>query len=168
MCLNARLAYRIEHTTRPTPGIAQNLVQPWNLSSRTQIQAVELPKLTDARDQIRLLRLQSGSGDDRIACHYVVGSLSNPPDYIAISYTWGDPTPTRTLLVEGKDLKLHHNCYYALWQVRQVYPGFCDSHYFWIDALCIDQGNLQEKGLQVQEMGRIFNCATRVAASLGA
>jgi hypothetical protein len=34
--------------------------------------------------------------------------------------------------------------------------------------LCIDQNDLQEKGLQVQEMGRIFNCATRVAASLGA
>ena len=148
--------------------MSQNLAQPWNLSTRTQIRAVELPRLTDARDQIRLLRLQSGCDDDPIACDYVVGSLSNPPRYIAISYTWGDPTPTHTTQIEGKDVKVHHNCYYALWQVRQVYSTSSDLQYFWIDALCIDQNDLQEKGLQVQEMGRILHCATRVAASLGA
>lgn len=148
--------------------MSQNLTQPWNLSTRTQIRAVELPRLTDARDQIRLLRLQSGCDDDPIACDYVVGSLSNPPRYIAVSYTWGDPTPTHTTQIEGRDVKVHHNCYYALWQVRQVYSTPSDLQYFWIDALCIDQNDLQEKGLQVQEMGRIFNCATRVAASLGA
>jgi hypothetical protein len=148
--------------------MSQHLAQPWNFSTRTQIRAVELPKLTDARDQIRLLRLRNGYDNDPIACDYVVGSLSNPPRYTAISYTWGDPTPTRTIQVEGKDVRVHHNCYYALWQVRRVYSTSSDLQHFWIDALCIDQNDLQEKGLQVQEMGRIFNCATRVAASLGA
>jgi hypothetical protein len=143
--------------------MSQHLAQPWNLSTRTQIRAVELPNLTDARDQIRLLRLRSGYDNDPIACDYVVGSLSNPSRYTAISYTWGDPTPTRTIQVEGKDVRVHHNCYYALWQVRQVCSTSSDLQHFWIDALCVDQNDLQ-----VQEMGRISNCATRVAASLGA
>jgi len=37
----------------------------------------------------------------------------------------------------------------------------------WIDALCIDQADLQEKGHQVAHMGQIFRRADRVVIWLG-
>lgn len=147
--------------------MAEPTTQPWNLSSRTQIQNTQLPGLSDAQNQIRLLRLQSGSGADPIACDYVVYSFSDPLEYIGISYTWGDPTPTHAVTIAGKKVNVHQNCHYALWQARQSYPAFLGMQHFWLDALCIDQSNLHEKSLQVQAMSRIFGCAARVAVSLG-
>ncbi|KAF2633929.1 HET-domain-containing protein [Macroventuria anomochaeta] len=41
------------------------------------------------------------------------------------------------------------------------------STWFWIDALCIDQDNVDERNHQVQQMGEIFSCAQQVFAWLG-
>jgi hypothetical protein len=147
--------------------MVQQPAQPWNLSSRTQIQAIRLPSLQNARTQIRLLSFQSGSGADPIACDYTVHSFSDPLEYIGISYTWGDPTPTNTITIEGQSIQVHKNCFEALWQARHNYPPLFGIQHFWIDALCIDQSNVQEKSLQVQAMSLIFGCAARVAVSLG-
>jgi hypothetical protein len=147
--------------------MAQQAAQPWNLSSRTQIQAIRTPRLQDAQNQIRLLSFQSGSGADPIACDYTVHSFSDPLEYIGISYTWGDPTPTHTISIDGQSIRVHKNCFEALWQARHNYPPFLGIQHFWIDALCIDQSNVQEKSLQVQAMSKIFGCAARVAVSLG-
>jgi hypothetical protein len=147
--------------------MVQQPAQPWNLSSRTQIQAVQLPSLQDTRNQIRLLSFQGGSGADSIACDYSVHSFSDALEYIGLSYTWGDPTPTHTITIEGQSIKVHKNCFEALWQARHNYPPLFGIRHFWIDALCIDQSNLQEKSSQVQAMSLIFGCAARVAVSLG-
>jgi hypothetical protein len=39
--------------------------------------------------------------------------------------------------------------------------------FLWIDAICIDQNNLAERGHQVERMGRIYDCATEVLIWLG-
>jgi hypothetical protein len=41
------------------------------------------------------------------------------------------------------------------------------EQYYWIDALCIDQRNPEDKNIQVPMMGRIFSSANRVIASVG-
>lgn len=55
------------------------------------------------------------------------------------------------------------NAYEALQQLRSK-DG---SRYLWIDAICIDQDNIQERGHQVQQMSRIFQKAERVVIRLG-
>ncbi|KAK3719082.1 hypothetical protein LTR37_004646 [Vermiconidia calcicola] len=67
--------------------------------------------------------------------------------------------------------RVGETCYYALWQVR--YRCIKDRNwndapeYFWIDALCIDQANLDEKSHQVALMTEIYSKAERVLASVG-
>ena len=51
----------------------------------------------------------------------------------------------------------------ALWQLRRQ----TSYESFWIDAICINQADLAEKGSQVQFMGLIFEAASVVFVSLG-
>ena len=53
--------------------------------------------------------------------------------------------------------------YEALQQIRSKH----ESRYLWIDAICIDQYNLQERGHQVQQMSLIYQKAERVVIWLG-
>ncbi|KAL3293861.1 HET-domain-containing protein [Colletotrichum asianum] len=87
------------------------------------------------------------------------------PSYIAISYTWGAPVPLLPVVINGFRMRVRFNCWYALWQMRH-HRGVGDTS-FWIDSLCINQGDDEEKGHQVAMMGEIIASASSVAASLG-
>ncbi|CAI0651959.1 unnamed protein product [Colletotrichum noveboracense] len=62
-------------------------------------------------------------------------------------------------------MRVRFNCWYALWQMR--HHGHTSNTSFWIDSLCINQDDDDEKGHQVAMMGVIFSSASSVAASLG-
>ena len=55
------------------------------------------------------------------------------------------------------------NCCYALWQAAIHYPG----EYVWIDYICINQNNPDEKSFQVGIMGDIYKKARRALACVG-
>ena len=55
------------------------------------------------------------------------------------------------------------NLYTALKQFRAEKL----SEPFWIDAICINQGNLQEKNAQIKMMKEIYSHASRVLVWLG-
>ncbi|KAF4926568.1 Heterokaryon incompatibility protein 6, OR allele [Colletotrichum viniferum] len=118
--------------------------------------------------QIRLLRLEpSPTGTDEYAFSLEVHDFqeNSRPSYIAISYTWGLPIPKLPVVINGLRMQLQFNCWYALWQMR--YHGYPSDVNFWMDSLCINQGNDEEKGHQVAMMGDIYSSASLVAASLG-
>lgn len=89
--------------------------------------------------------------------------LSNSPKYEALSYCWGDPTVKHSIQINGKPLPLTHNLYYALHHLRQ--PN--ESRYLWIDAICINQQDLDERSQQVGFMRQIYNQASHVVVWLG-
>ncbi|KAF4474688.1 HNM1-Choline permease [Fusarium agapanthi] len=101
--------------------------------------------------------------------------ISSPtrPEYYALSYTWnppymGDPayyedTDVRDILLNGSEFAVKPNLYDALFQLHHSYPQML----FWIDAICINQSDLQERKLQVGIMDRIFGGASRVIVWLG-
>jgi len=68
--------------------------------------------LRPEKSEIRLLRAQPGELDAEIQpfdLHNI--SLNDYPSYIALSYTWGDPTPREIIYVNGKALletKIYH------------------------------------------------------------
>lgn len=89
--------------------------------------------------------------------------LETVPSYHAISYTWGEPECNTFILVNEKPFPVRKNCEFVLRQAR--WHG--RSQYYWVDAVCIDQSNLDEKSKQVIIMGDIYKRAGHVLACLG-
>lgn len=75
--------------------------------------------------------------------------------YVAISYVWGDPTLSRSITINGASLPVTESAFDALMSLRRVDAQVT----VWIDAICINQLDLDEKPLQVQFMDRIYACA---------
>jgi hypothetical protein len=84
------------------------------------------------------------------------------PDYVALSYCWGDPAITRLIIVNDLPVQVTTNLEAALRALRHQ-----KVETVWIDALCINQLDLLERGLQVMRMGLIYSNASYVIAWIG-
>lgn len=115
--------------------------------------------------QFRLLHLQPGSWKDGLRCTPEVISLEFDAyiRYEALSYTWGASTRGEKVLIDGKHINITDNLADAL---RHLRPSGC-GRTLWIDAICIDQHNLDERAQQVRIMGRIYAQAACVLVWLG-
>ena len=106
-------------------------------------------RLNNNQNQIRLLEFDSlaGETDNRsINCTISVYDAKQVPSYSAISYTWGDPSASRVISLNGKQFEVSHNCWYALHQAR-LHCG-TTSRLIWMDQICIDQSNDAESQLR--------------------
>jgi hypothetical protein len=113
--------------------------------------------------EFRLLYLQPSRGyNGPIYCTLQYCSLASPPPYVALSYCWGERSGSRQVWLNGTSFKITRSLYRALRQLRS--HGYTT---FWIDALCIDQDDLEERSLQVNRMQAIYRKATMVAVWLG-
>lgn len=122
--------------------------------------------LDDSRACIRLLRILSVdlARDVPVRCELSTWpAIDEAPKYIAISYTWGDVAVNSNILINGKRMNVRSNCEYVL---RQTRPYIKDG-YLWIDAVCINQNDNDEKSDQVAKMGEVFKKATQVFACVG-
>jgi Heterokaryon incompatibility protein (HET) len=114
----------------------------------------------------------------RMACQlesHDLGSNSLPP-YVALSYTWGDSVPRMgneyndknhrkyPIHADGGLMCVRRSLFQALLLLR-------DSRYqtfpVWIDAICINQNELDERNSQVFPMEDIYSQATTVVFWLG-
>lgn len=121
-------------------------------------------------DAIRILLLQpqAVSLHDEIHCSLQHITLSEFNDditlcYHALSYVWGSEEDKKQIVVDGIDFYVTVNLFNALVSLRHqttVVP-------LWVDAICIDQQNLQERGKQVQFMGSIYASAQNTVIYLG-
>jgi hypothetical protein len=121
--------------------------------------------LNVTKRQIRLLYLFPGDDDDELVCAFTRVSLDDQPDFEAISYVWGDwkdPGSIENALVE-EAIPITKNLQSVLRNVRLRDRW----RVLWVDALCINQQDLDERGSQVQMMADIYHSATRVLAYLG-
>lgn len=92
---------------------------------------------------------------DIISLRITQYAIHRLPPYVAISYTWGSALATRPIRVNGRPFHVRLNLWHLLWHLRQ--RG--ESRFLWIDALCIDQKNLEERNFHVQLMGNIYDKA---------
>ncbi|KAI0550343.1 heterokaryon incompatibility protein-domain-containing protein [Xylaria curta] len=91
-------------------------------------------------------------------------NLDKDPFYDAISYTWGDPHFTEEIFIgENSRLCITPNLRDALVRFRQP----TEVRSIWVDAVCIDQANEEDKRRQIPSMGDIFRCASSVLVWLG-
>jgi hypothetical protein len=112
--------------------------------------------------EIRILKLVEGGDSSIIRCTLEHTSLVDPGEYTALSYCWGDSTITKDIVVNDCTVPVTTNLYSALKKLRS--RGYTR---LWVDALCIDQENLEERSLQVRSMRQIYNIARRVVSWIG-
>ncbi|TGO18340.1 hypothetical protein BTUL_0010g00090 [Botrytis tulipae] len=86
--------------------------------------------------------------------------------YVALSYVWGSPADKKTTLVNGIEMQVTQNLHAALIELRKS-NWVRRRVNLWIDALCINQDDLDEREQQVKLMRDIYAMAWQVVVSLG-
>lgn len=123
----------------------------------------------------RLLHMQLGPAYEHIRCKLSQHDLDNMPPYIALSYTWNQGSQRRNIECDESNLEVGDNLWQFLFEFRkrqsiQQYQSAqleTDISYLWIDAICIDQTDLQERNKQVAQMHDIYTNAESVIVWLG-
>ncbi|KAL5407035.1 hypothetical protein PMIN04_011845 [Paraphaeosphaeria minitans] len=83
-------------------------------------------------------------------------------DYTAISYMWGSPEDTKTITINGMPVTVGENLAVALDCLRS---SLVDK--VWIDAICINQDDIDERNAQILRIRDIFSQSLAVTIWLG-
>ena len=113
--------------------------------------------------QIRLLEILPDVDSQTIRCTLRTCRLDDKPIYDALSYHWGDPSRTSRVICNGARLDVTANIDGALRQFRT--DG--DPKVLWIDAICVNQKDLDERTYQVALMRDVYQQARRTVVWLG-
>ena len=123
-----------------------------------------LPETERAPPFTRILWLAPGSGDDPLAGHLeIINAEAAPRLYEALSYTWGTDPPSNYLWLSGRVLPIRPNLETALTFLRLPQQ----SRLLWVDAVCINQGDVDERSRQVQYMRLVYKNAARALVWVG-
>lgn len=160
--------------------------------------------------EIRIVEILPGRWDDTVSCRLEHVRLRgvNDPQYVALSYAWGDAMDTVDIMLNGIVHPVTRNLFTALRRLRHSSIEAClqdgaseQSHgpingalvdgsntveaaqgspslspslqlklsrlRFWVDALCINQADTQEKARQIPRMREIYGYTMQVLAWLG-
>ena len=113
--------------------------------------------------QIRLLEILPDVDSQTIRCTLRTCRLDDKPIYDALSYHWGDPSRTSHVICNGARLDITANLDEALRQLRT--DG--DPKVLWVDAICVNQKDLDERTHQVALMRDVYQQARRTVVWLG-
>ncbi|KIX93326.1 uncharacterized protein Z520_10969 [Fonsecaea multimorphosa CBS 102226] len=129
--------------------------------------------LNQSVGEIRLVLLQPGLSEEPLSCTLIHTSLYKcSVSYEALSYCWGDPRNRENIVVRVHNggqpseltMSITSNLYSALRTLRtQTGP----PRTIWIDAISINQADLDERSSQVRLMTMTFMNASRVIVWLG-
>ena len=113
----------------------------------------------------RTVDIYPGDPDNPVVCDIASHQLIVPDQYDALSYTWGDAIDQQLIYPDGGygELPVTSNCFNAMRRLRNKY----EPRRVWIDAVCINQDDLEERNRQVSIMGSIYKSARRVYIYLG-
>ncbi|TGO14127.1 hypothetical protein BTUL_0058g00520 [Botrytis tulipae] len=122
--------------------------------------------LNQSRSEIRVLRLLPGHFSTKISCMlwHIQLECEYPSQFEALSYCWGNPKYKKMIQLAGRDVQVTLNLIDALHRLRSD-DGVTQN--LWVDALCINQKDLEERSWQVQMMERVYAAASRVIVWLG-
>ena len=124
--------------------------------------------LNEEASEIRVLTLLPGAFSSEIRFCLDITHLTKDyvPEFEAVSYAWGSiQNPVNVFIGRSgrKTLAVTQNLAEAL-----PYFRYEDKpRVLWIDAICVDQGNPEERGHQVQRMADIYSKAAKVLVWLG-
>lgn len=125
--------------------------------------------------ETRLLSLDPGGFHDPLSATLHVAVITHHLDSLglvetdgivtfeALSYTWGGETLSHPLICNGLTIGITYNLFTALRYLRDEK----DCRYLWVDAVCINQLDNEEKSRQIRILQIIFEHAIQVVAWLG-
>ncbi|KAF2824444.1 HET-domain-containing protein, partial [Ophiobolus disseminans] len=83
--------------------------------------------------------------------------------YRCLSYTWGESPAEHQILLNGDTFCVRKN----LFEFLEIAVRLLSYDLLWVDAICIDQTNVTERGHQVKRMDIIYKGAVQVLIWLG-
>lgn len=129
----------------------------------------------DSRRQVRVLKILPEDTTKDLVCEYGIVDFdgASPSSYFALSYTWGNATGTDDVhdifIVDGSKQRVPFCVRRNVWEfltsgvVRKKLSG----RPIYIDAICINQLDNDEKGHQIQLMQSVYSRALEVIIWLG-
>ena len=135
--------------------------------STTTYKYTKLPTLRDELGNvvpyIRLLRLlppkDPSNPDETIRCVLSPAWLNDVnTSYTAISYMWGRRDADQVIELDKASFSVTEN----LWTCLRKFRNHRDDNNFWVDAICINQEDSDERSSQVSQMGTIYAKAQEV------
>lgn len=135
---------------------------PYNFRQQAvlRLKLTRLVKMALKSGEIRLLDILPCDNNDTQApvhCELRVAAPLDKPLYEVLSYRWGDPTHRTSVTVDNSELLITLNLHAALIRIRRQ-EG---KRTIWIDQLCIDQSNIEERIAQVHLMREIYSSCTQ-------
>jgi hypothetical protein len=114
-------------------------------------------------NHIRLLMIHE---DTRTGFRYdlIDTPLDDAPSYEALSYVWGNQDRSLALQLGSTAIVLVTS---SLGETLRYLSAHCTSGYLWVDQICINQTDWNERSQQVEIMGDIYSKAKRVLIWLG-
>ena len=119
---------------------------------------------------IRILTVLPGSPSSKLRCTLGATRLltafsmrSVETSFEALSYTWGETVNLQRVTCNESELQVTQNLFQALVQLRYENA----PRTLWVDAICINQEDLDEKSKQIPLMKFIYAYAERVIIWLG-
>jgi hypothetical protein len=129
---------------------------------------LQLPLSTD-RPCFRLLEIEPAPHrSDKLRAKGAIYDLKSPCDveYDALSYCWGQPGGSEVLSINGEDFDITESLSGALRQFRTL-QNDQPTRKIWVDAVCINQRDNDERSHQVALMRDIYANSSRVFSWLG-
>lgn len=133
----------------------------------------ELVAPTEQKLYVRFIYLDPNLSDDgRIQCSLLHGEIDRKGSsqsavqvYHALSYEWGPTQNPIDIEVNGCCFSVRQNLWQYLDKARRT-PEL-HQNALWVDAICINQDDIQERNRQVSCMGEVYANASRVIVWLG-
>ncbi|KAK6076913.1 hypothetical protein SCUP234_06982 [Seiridium cupressi] len=137
----------------------------------------KLPRLL-GQHQIRLLCLHPDASHEPISCSFSEHSLEDAPPYKALSYAWVNEnyvwneqlleedsaeSAQRSITYNNCSILIGTNLYSALQRLR----GPHQPRFIWVDAICINQNDPEERTQQVLHMKDVYRGSAEVVIWLG-
>jgi hypothetical protein len=120
--------------------------------------------LSNEFEEIRLvILLPATDSSSPIECRLEHTNLGRSRPYEALSYVWGMPEFTQEIILDGQPFHVTSNLETALRQLRNSH----EERVLWIDAISIDQTDLDERRVQIGYMRTIYSHCSRDLCWLG-
>lgn len=132
----------------------------------------EYEALDTLHNEIRLLQILPGKETDEIRCTLFHKPLASN-SYIALSYSWTDHYLFRAEnLKETEKLFVNDRAFILIGKNLASYLRHArredeQTGSLWVDAICINQNDIKERGVQVLGMREIYGLARNVVVWLG-
>ncbi|KAF2108147.1 heterokaryon incompatibility protein-domain-containing protein [Lophiotrema nucula] len=114
---------------------------------------------------IRLLKVQEDVSGGHIRGELITEEFTNDLQFYALSYVWGSATCSHAIACNGSNFPVTENLHEALFALSPVLNT--NQLPIWIDAICINQRDYDEKAREVQRMDEIYRKAKLVLVWLG-